>query len=412
MIRSLRAWVLIALTVGLVGSTACGGGGGSAAPPKADAPKTDAPSAAKSDAPAKTDAPAAKSAATAPASKVDSPPAGAKAASPVAASPVAVPKSTSWINPDLLAKAKQEGTVTFYTAAELAASEAMGKSFEAATGVKVEVVRSGGERLYSRIAQERQARQFLVDVFVTSVEAHMYEYKKDGLLQNYKIVEDAKIPAEFKDPDGAFYASFLSRSMIAYNPKIVPADQAPKSWKDLLDPKWKGKLAHSHPAYSGTTLTTMVMLSQMYGWKYYEDLAKNEPLIVQSAIEPLPLVISGERPVAALISGDAAITEKLKGNPVEVVYPEEGLSLARIPGGIFKDAPHPNAAKLFQDFMMSQDGQQIWIDQQNYTSARDDVRYPPGFKKLSEVKYMLLSPDVVEAKRDEVKDKFKDIFGA
>ncbi len=192
----------------------------------------------------------------------------------------------------------------------------------------------------------------------------------------------------------------------------MPADQAPKSWKELLDPKWRGKQAHPHPAYSGTALTAMLAVSQLHGWEFYEDLAKNDPLIVQSALEPVPLVISGERPVAAMLNGDAALAEKLKGNPIEVIWPEEGISVARLPTGIFKDAPHPNAAKVFQDFLHSQEAQQIWIDQQVLTSVRDDVTYPPGIKSLQETKYILLDSQLVDSKRDEVKDKFKDIFGS
>ena len=322
------------------------------------------------------------------------------------------PKSTAWINQELLPKAKQEGKVVWYTSAELSASEAVAKAFEAATGIPVEVVRSGGERLYSRIAQERSANQFLVDVFLTSVEAHFLEYKEKGILQPYKIVEDAKYTAEFKDPDGLFYTTFLGTTQPAYNPTLVPADQVPKSWKDLLDPKWKGKLSHSHPAYSGTTLAAMLGISDLFGWEYYEQLNKNEPLIVQSAIEPAPLVISGERPVAAIMSGSTAVTEKLKGNPIEPIYPEEGISVARLPSGIFKDAPNPTAAKVFQDFLHSQEAQQIWVNDRNYISVRDDVQYPPGLRPLKETKYFLLDSRYVESKREEVKDKFKDIFGS
>ena len=416
----LRTGLILAIVAMLVGmAAACGGGGGApSAPAKSDAPAAKAP--AKSDAPAKTDAPG-KTDAKAPAgqgdsasvSKVDSPPPG-QAASPAAASPVAVtgPQSTAWINQELLPKARQEGQVVWYTAAELSASEAVAKAFQAATGIPVEVVRSGGERLYSRIAQERQARQYLVDVFLTSVEAQFLEYQAEGVLQPYQIMEDAVYGTEFKDPTGLYYTTFLNVSQPAYNPNLVPADQVPKSWKDLLDPKWKGQLSHSHPAYSGTTLAAMLGITQLHGWEYYEQLVQNEPLIVQSAIEPAPLIISGERPVAALMSGSTAVTEKLKGNPIEPIYPEEGVSVARLPSAVFKDAPHPNAARVFQDFLHSQEAQQIWVNDRNYISVRDDVTYPPGLKPLSEIKYFLLDAQVVEAKREEVKDKFKDIFGS
>ena len=88
------------------------------------------------------------------------------------------------------------------------------------------------------------------------------------------------------------------------------------------------------------------------------------------------------------------------------------MSVARQPSAIFKDGPHPNAANLFQDFMHSQEGQPVWVDKQNCISARDDVTYAPGIPKLTEVKYILLDANVVEPKREEVKDKFKDIFGS
>ena len=137
---------------------------------------------------------------------------------------------------------------------------------------------------------------------------------------------------------------------IVYNTKLMSAAEAPKTWKDLTDPKWKGKLVTAHPGYSGVIATHILALEKMLGWDYFKALAQNKPMIVQSANDPATTVASGERLVAVNGGEYSAYQLKKKGNPIEIVYPKEGVPLVVSPQAIASFAPHPNAAKLFHRF--------------------------------------------------------------
>src|SRR5262249_26554349 len=147
------------------------------------------------------------------------------------------------VTPALIEAAKKEGKVVYYTSVDLPLAEKVAKAFEAKySGVTVRVERTGAERVFQRIGQEYASRIYAVDVVNSSDAAHFIVWKRDGILASYVPEEVAKhYPAEHKDADGMFASFRVGLSVIAYNTSQVKADEAPKSHKDLLDPKWKGK---------------------------------------------------------------------------------------------------------------------------------------------------------------------------
>src|SRR5712691_4943467 len=155
-----------------------------------------------------------------------------------------------------LEAAKKEGKVVWYTSLALSSSEKVAKLFEAAyPGIKVEVHRTGSQRILQRVMQELQANIKNVDVIHTSDAGHYVLLKEKKLLMKYTPAGVEGFPASFKDKDGYHYALRATVNVIAYNSKIIPAAEAPRTWKDLLDPKWKGKLVTAHPGYSGVIST-------------------------------------------------------------------------------------------------------------------------------------------------------------
>jgi iron(III) transport system substrate-binding protein len=312
-----------------------------------------------------------------------------------------------------LEAAKKEGKVVWYTSLALSSSEKVAKLFEAAyPGIKVEVHRTGSERILQRVMQELQANIKIADVVHTSDAGHYVLLKEKNLLMKYAPAGVDRFPAAFKDKDGYHYGLRATVNVIAYNSKIVPAAEAPRTWKDLLDPKWKGKLVTAHPGYSGVIATHVLALVHLHGWDYFKQLAQNKPMLVQSAVDPSGVVASGERPIAAN-GGDYTFYQvKKKGNPVEIVFPKEGVPLVVSPSAITSFAPHPNAARLFTDFIFSRDLQQVLAESEGLYTGHPDVKYPPDRPKLSELNLLRVDPEELEKRNEEIKTRFVEFFGA
>ena len=153
------------------------------------------------------------------------------------------------VTPELLAAAKAEGKAVWYTSVDLPVAERVTKAFEAKyPGIAVRVERSGAERIFQRIGQEYSSKIHAVDIVNSSDAAHFIVWKRDGLLAQYVPEDVAKYyPAEHRDADGYFASWRIWFSCIGYNTKLVKAEDAPKSYADLLDPKWIGKIVKGHP---------------------------------------------------------------------------------------------------------------------------------------------------------------------
>src|SRR5437870_12457784 len=309
--------------------------------------------------------------------------------------------------------ARKEGKVVWYTSLALSSSEKVAKLFEAAyPGISVEVHRTGSQRILQRVMQELQANLKLVDVIHTSDASHFVLLKEKKLLMKYTPAGVDAFPAGFKDRDGYYYGLRATVNVIAYNTKIIPSAEAPKTWKDLLDPKWKGKLVTAHPGYSGVIATHVLALVHLHGWDYFKQLAQNRPMIVQSANDPATVVASGER-IVAVNGGDySAYQLKKKGNPVEIVYPKEGVPLVVSPTAITAFAPHPNAARLFTDFTFTRECQQVMADSQGLYTGHPEVTYPADKPKLNELKLLTVTPEALEKRHEELKTRCVELFGA
>src|SRR5919108_2557116 len=146
--------------------------------------------------------------------------------------------------------ARKEGKVVWYTSLALPSAEKVAKLFETKyAGIKVEVHRTGSQRILQRVMQELQANIKNVDVIHTSDAGHYVLLKDKKLLAKYTPAGVERFPDGFKDKDGYYYGLRATVNAIFYNTKAMSAAEAPKTWKDLLDPKWKGKLVTAHPGY-------------------------------------------------------------------------------------------------------------------------------------------------------------------
>jgi iron(III) transport system substrate-binding protein len=316
------------------------------------------------------------------------------------------------ITPALTAAAKKEGTVVWYTSADLHLAQLVGQAFEQKfSGVTVRVERAGAERIYSRVGQEYTSGIHVVDAVSTGDAAQFLAWKRQGLLAAYVPDDVAKyIPAGHRDPDG-FYATVRSSlCVIAYNTELVKQDEAPKSFADLLDPKWKGKIVKAHPSYSGTIMTSTYQMVRELGWPYLEKLSRQNVLQVQSATDTPKKIVLGERAVMADGNEYNVLLLKEAGKPIEVVYASEGSPFIVQPSAIFAAAPHPNAARLFENYLFGVEGQQLFVNIGALRSVHALVKDKPGRTPLSAIKVWKDDPAAVETQGDEIKRRYSQIF--
>jgi len=311
----------------------------------------------------------------------------------------------------LIDAARKEGQVNYYTSTDLPVAEKVAKAFEAKyPGIAVRVERSGAERVFQRIGQEYASNIHAVDVVNSSDAAHFIVWKRDGILAPYVPEDVARYPAEHRDVDGQFASFRVWLSIIAYNTNLVKPEDAPKSFADLLDPKWKGKIVKAHPGYSGTIMTATYQMQRDLGWSYFEKLAKQNIMQVQSSADPPKKLDLGERAVMADGNEYNIFQLKEAGRPVEPVYATEGSPLIIGPNGIFKSSPNPNAAKLFQSFCLGREAQQLIIDVGGLRSVHPDTKEKAGRKPLTEIKTMRDDAAAVEKESEAIKARYSKIF--
>src|SRR6202011_1531565 len=312
------------------------------------------------------------------------------------------------ITPQLIEAAKKEAQVVLYSAMDLPVGEKLGKAFEAQyPGIQVQIERSGSERLFQRIDQEFASNIRAADVVNSSDASHFITWKKNGWLAPFVTEDIAQhfLP-QFRDPDGMFATTRVYLSSIAYNTNLVKPEDAPKSFADLLDPKWAGKMVKGHPAYSGTIMTATFQTVRELGWDYLEKLSKQRVMQVQSSTDPPKKLSLGERAVMADGNEYGIVLLKEAGQPVEPVYPTDGTPTISGPTGIFAGAPHPNAARLFQAWLHTRATQQFFVDFTGQYSVHAQVQSKSGRRKISEIKLMKEDAAGVEKMTDEIKTRY------
>lgn len=316
------------------------------------------------------------------------------------------------ITPELVEAARKEGKVILYSAMDLPVGEKLGKAFEAKyPDIAVQIERSGSERLFQRVDQEFASGIRACDVINSSDASHFISWKRNGWLAPFVSEDIAQhfLP-EFRDPDGMSATSRIYLSSIGYNTSLVKADDAPKSFADLLDPKWAGKMVKGHPAYSGTIMTATFQIVRELGWEYLEKLSKQRVMQVQSSTDPPKKLALGERAVMADGNEYGVVLLKEAGQPVEPIYPTEGAPTISGPTGIFNTAPHPNAARLFQAWLHTRETQQFFTDFTAQYSAHAQVVSKPGRRRISDIKLMKEDAAGVEKMAEEIKTRYAKLF--
>jgi iron(III) transport system substrate-binding protein len=262
-----------------------------------------------------------------------------------------------------------------------------------------------------RINQEYQSGIKNVDVVNSSDASHFIFWKQQKWLAAHVPPDVNRFPAQFRDPDGYYATWRATLCVMGYNTNLVDAKDAPTGYLDLLDPKWKGKLVKSHPGYSGTSLTGAYAVTKLLGWDYLEKLSKQGVQQLQSTTATPKSIASGER--AVMVDGNEynMFIEIDAKSPVKIIYPKEGTPFVTSPTAIFAEAPHPNAARVFQNFLYTAKTQQLAVDAGGTRSVHPDVKDPPGRTPLTQIKMLPDDPVGMLPQVAEIKKRYTAIFG-
>lgn len=293
-------------------------------------------------------------------------------------------------------------------------AEAVGHAFrEKYPGVEINVARSTAQVAFNRLSQDLRAGIAQCDVFSTTDVGHYSFLKGEDLLMQYVPENADKVYSVFReahDPDGYYHITSGGKVLLTYNTEMVSEDEAPKNWTDLLDPKWKDQVSVGHPAYSGYVGTWVVLMEKLYGWEYFEKLEQNNPQIGRSINDTVTMLNARERAVAA---GPEATTLRSasRGNPLAVVYPEDGALLMITPSAIMANTENPNAAKLFMEFLLGPENAKVQAEYFQEV-VRADMPPAEGARTLDEFQAIRPTHEEIEKGIPEMIENWRDLFGS
>jgi iron(III) transport system substrate-binding protein len=255
--------------------------------------------------------------------------------------------------------------------------------------IKVDIFRAGGEQIVNRAIVEHMAGKTTYDVLNAFA---LKVVQNKGLLQAYAAPEATRYPPGFKDPQNFWVSLYSGYNVIGYNTKLVAKADAPKNWDDLLHPRWKGKLGMDDEEYFWHA-GMLQHWGEEKGRKYMDALSRQSLQFRNGHALIADLMSAGEFPAAVVVYPDHIEQMKKKGQPVEWVKSSDPILVNLAPVAVAAKAPQPNAAKLFMNYSISKEGQEI-LQKARRASARHDV--PPIVPDMDprKLKLVPLDPDI------------------
>jgi len=277
-------------------------------------------------------------------------------------------------NKKIVKAAQKEGEVVVYHSLNRKAVKAVAKAYQKKFKIKVNLTRKGTGGVIKMISAEGLAGGLRCDVVSVGELGIFLKWKADGLLVPYKTVNYDKIMKQYRDPE--HYATTVRQNFygIGYSTKKVKPGEVPKDWKDILNPKWKGKIGVISPRSAGPARLWLAGMIRLYGWDYIKQLSKLEPLMIKGSSTAAKLLVRGEVSFTLPGSEHGILKRQVKGKSVGLVYPKSGILGKHSPAGICKGSKNINAAKLWIDFETSKQGQKIINKKHALIPIRGDVK--------------------------------------
>lgn len=276
-------------------------------------------------------------------------------------------------SPEIIEGAKKEGEVIWYGGGSSEIDETLGKNFSKKYPfLQAKKFRIQSQRLLIRFEAESKAGKHVADI-VRTTDWYIDIFKKKGLLLKYESPERKFFPNELKDPDGHYTALYKFLHALAYNTRLVRKQDLPRSYDDLLDPKWKDNLGVEDAAYVWF-VNLLKIKGEAQGIEYMKKLARQNVSLRSGTTFLANLVATGEIPLVLDLYAYNVERLKQKGAPIDWHVLEPAI-VHTVVGGINKNAPHPNAAKLFMDYLLSEEGQKTYLSE-SLEPARTGIDAP------------------------------------
>ena len=301
-------------------------------------------------------------------------------------------------------------------------SAKIGKAFEEETGIKVSVQYGGTNAIVNRLIAEKNSPN--ADVWYGGGGLLSFLYaKREGITTPYTPAAFKDVPVQqgnvyLRDKDWHFVGAEVFVIGFAVNPKLVSKEEAPKTWEDLLDPRWKGQIQMPNPAASGTaTLTVLSMLMQARAagrsendaWGYFDKLNKNVSLYPESGAAPTRAVAKGDAKVAICFSF-MPWSLAARGESVDFILPQQTPVIAN-PVALVKGSKRPENGKRLYDFILGEGGQKILADHSQIILNRNvKPTTPLSFDEVSK-NAMAIDVDWAEANYDRIRNEWRGRFG-
>jgi iron(III) transport system substrate-binding protein len=309
-----------------------------------------------------------------------------------------------------LAGPARAGELLFYSSVPRNLSDVLVKGFEQDNpGTTVKMFQAGTETLLEKIELEIQGRgKPEADVVWIQEQSAMERLvERDHLLAHLPEGHEA-IDAVYKDKGGRWIGTFVTHAIFMYGTKTLNETTAPKSWQDLIQPKFRNKLTFANPRVSGTGSAVASALVQNFGWPYLEKLALNKPQIAAGHPPMVSTVIAGERSVGPML--DYSIFEAMaKGQPMGFVFPAEGAVAVPAYAAIVQGTKNQEAARKFVDFFASRKAASLLRERGMY-HTRNDAQPPDNWPEIGKVKIIAFDWQRHRTEKDAIKDRFADLM--
>lgn len=302
-----------------------------------------------------------------------------------------------------------DGKLVVYTSQAPEIAQQTIDAFKAANpGIEVSWTRNGTTQLMNVLRTEMMSGEVKADVLLVADAINLGALKKEGKLMAWPEAPVGSISPDFYDKDKTWFGTKIIATVIGYNTqKAKPVN----SWMALTTADNRGQVAVPSPLYSGAALYHLhtVIATPTIGWVFYQKLAANGVTPEGGNGPALKAVASGMAKYGVITDADI-IRAKKQGSPVDLVYPQEGVSYVTEPVAILKGAHNVAAAKAFVSFMLSEKGQQLVATQGNRPIDKR-IAAPEGFAPMDSIKLLTLDADKAVADDKPVREKFTEIFG-